>query len=297
MPRPIWKGHISFGLVNIPVTLFSAERKTGLNFHLIDSRDHARIRYERVNEDTGEEVPWDQVIRGYEYSEGNYVMLGDEDFKRVEIENSQTIEIESFVPRDEISDIFFEKPYYLVPGKKGEKGYVLLREALREAGRVGIAKVIIRTRQYLAALEPLGDGLALNLLRFQQEIQPIEQFETPKGSMKDYKISASEKGMAGKLVESMSEKWEPSKYHDEYKEMLMNWIEQKADKSQPAKRSKESKQKESPAEIVDMMDLLKQSVKMGGRGAAKKAANAKKEKPTAPKKKARAPQRAKRAAG
>lgn len=295
MARPIWKGQISFGLVLIPVTLYGAERRSGLSFHLIDSRDKARIRYERINEETGHEVPWDQVIRGYEYSEGNYVMLGDEDFKQVQMENSKTIAIETFVPRDSIADIYFDKPYYLVPDKKGEKPYVLLREALRESKRAGIAKVVIRTREYIAALEPLEEGLVLNLLRFHQEIQPMSQYDMPKGSMKEYKISPLEKGMAGKLIESMASEWDPAAYHDEYKEMLMKWIEQKADKSKPAKAAKGRGAKEKPAEVVDMMDLLKRSLGQEGKAAGQGAPRAGK-KPVAKRKKA-APKRPQRAVG
>src|SRR5687768_6241532 len=165
MARPIWKGHISFGLVNVPVTLYSGEQRADLSFRLLDSRNAARIRYERVNEETGEEVPWDKIIKGYEYDNGNYVLLSDEEIENASPELTRTIEIEQFVDMQDIDVRYFDKPYVLVPDKKGEKGYVLLREAIREAGKAGIAKVVIRARQYLAALIAQGDALVLQLLR------------------------------------------------------------------------------------------------------------------------------------
>src|ERR1043166_6522934 len=152
MPRPTWKGHITFGLVNIPVNLYPAEQRTDLELHMLDSRDHKRVRYERVNEDTGQEVPWNDVVRGYEYSDGNYVVLTDTELKKAAPEQTKSIEIEGFVDADQIDLMYYDKPYYLEPAKGGEKGYVLLREVLKESRKIGISKVVIRTRQYIAAL-------------------------------------------------------------------------------------------------------------------------------------------------
>lgn len=261
MARPIWKGQISFGLVNIPVTLYSAEVRNDLSFRLLDSRDRARVRYERVNEATGEEVPWNQVVRGYEYDDGSYVLVSDEDLKRVAIEATQTVEIEGFVDREDIDLHFYDKPYYLVPGKKGEKGYVLLREALKKTGKVGIARVVIRTRQYLAAVIPMGDGLVLDLLRFAQEIRNLGEFNLPEGKLEDYKISDKELDMAETLISSMSMSWNPEEYHDEYRDALMKWLEERIEAGQlEAAAPGEVAEAEPPPPPINIMELLKKSV-------------------------------------
>jgi DNA end-binding protein Ku len=266
MARPIWKGHITFGLVNIPVTLFSAEVRTDLHFNMLDSRNNARVRYERVNEATGEEVPWDQIVKAFEYDDNNYVILEEEDFKRAAPESTQTVEIEDFVEQDAIEYVYFDKPYYLVPGKKGEKGYVLLRETLRRSKKVGIAKVVIRKREYLAALVPEGEMLVLELLRFHQELRPVNEFDVPGHDIEDYKISKRELEMAGQLVEAMTSTWEPAKYHDEYRDALMAWIEKKAAAGGAAPSAEASEETKEPAgEIVDFMELLKRSVEKSGK--------------------------------
>ena len=261
MARPIWKGHISFGLVNVPITLMPAEQRTELSFHLLDNRDKARIKFKRVNEITGEEVPWDQIVKGYEYNGGSYVLLSDEDFKKAAVEASQTIEIQDFVDRKAVDYVFFEKPYYLVPGKKGEKGYVLLRETLRRTDKVGIAKVVIRTKQYLAALIAEGDALVLDLLRFNDELRNPSEYELPTGKMSDFKVSEGEIKMAEKLVEAMVNDWQPEKYKDDYQEALMNWIEEKIKSGKTEEIPEvEEEGEEEGAEIIDMMALLKKSL-------------------------------------
>ncbi len=266
MARPIWKGHITFGLVNIPVTLFSAELRTDLHFNMLDSRNKARVRYERVNEATGEEVPWDQIVKAFEYDDNNYVILEEEDFKRAAPESTQTVEIEDFVEQDAIEYVYFDKPYYLVPGKKGEKGYVLLRETLRRSKKVGIAKVVIRKREYLAALVPEGDMLVLELLRFHQELRPVKEFDVPGHDIEDYKISKRELEMAGQLVEAMTSTWDPANYHDEYRDALMAWIEKKAAAGGATPTAEPADETNEPAgEIVDFMELLKRSVQKSGK--------------------------------
>ena len=259
MPRPVWKGHISFGLVNVPITLYSAEQKTGLKFNLLDSRDQARVRYERVNEVTGEEVPWNQIVKGYEYEDGNYVLLEDEDFQQAAVEATQTVEIEGFVDEAEISSLYYEKPYYLVPQGKGEKGYVLLRETLRSMKKVGIARVVIRTRQYMAALLVHGDALVLNLLRFTQELRDPGNFDLPTGSLKDYNVSARELDMAEKLIRAMGMEWEPDQFHDEYREALLDWIQKKVRTGETTAPAEEEAPPET-TEPVDIMELLRASV-------------------------------------
>ena len=179
MARPIWNGTISFGLLNVPVQLYSGERTVDLHFRMLDSRDNSPVRYERVNSETGEEVPWKELVKGFEYSKGNYVVLDEADIRKAAPQSTETVEIEAFVQRDQIDPMFFEKPYYLVPSKKAEKGYVLLREVLAKTGKVGISRVVIRTRQYLAALSPRGDALMLDLMRFPQEIVKADEFSLP----------------------------------------------------------------------------------------------------------------------
>src|SRR5690606_25953408 len=170
MPRGLWKGAISFGLVNVPVELFSAEkRSTELDLTMLDRRDLAPVGYKRYNKATGEDVPWSEIVKGYEYEDGKYVVLSEEDFRRANVEATKTVDIQAFVDAGEVPPLYFETPYYLVPGKRGEKAYALLREALKKAGRIGIATVVIRTRQYLAALIPYGDLLLMNTIRYAAE--------------------------------------------------------------------------------------------------------------------------------
>lgn len=260
MPRPIWKGHITFGLVNIPVTLYSAEERDEVHFRLLDSRNKARVHYERINEETGEEVPWSEVVKAFEYDQGNYVLLNDEDFKRAAPEATQSVEIQDFVNREDVHYIYFDKPYYLLPGKKGEKGYALLREVLRRTGKIGIAKVVIRTRQYLAALVAEGDALLLELLRFHQELKKPEEFEFPKADLKEYQINEREIDMAVKLVENMTSPWKPEKYHDDYRDALMKWIDEKVRKGEQYLPPHPEEPERVGAEVINLMDVLKRSV-------------------------------------
>lgn len=287
MARPIWKGHISFGLVSIPITLYSAEKRFDLHFKLLDSRDKAKIRYSRVNEVTGEEVPWDQIVKGYEYDDDKYVIVEDEEFKKVAVEATRTIEIEDFIERDSIDYPYFDKPYFVVPDKKNQKGYVLLREVLRNTGKVGIAKVVIHTREYLSALFASEDVLVLELLRFEQELRSPGEFELPEGGLSDYKVTKKEVELAEKLVEAMTTKWQPKKYKDEYRDELMEWIQKKA-KSGGVEAAPESPEEpeEEGGKVIDMMELLKKSVEgKGDSGKARRKTAAPKKKPSGSRKK------------
>ncbi len=278
MARPIWKGSVSFGLVTIPVTLFSAEnREEEISFHMLDRENHARIKYKRVNEVTGEEVPWDRIVKGYEYEDGQYVFLGEEDFKRAAVEATQTVAIEDFVDRDAVDYSYFDKPYYLVPGKGGERAYALLRETLERTNKIGIARVVLRTKQYLAAMIPEGDALLLDLVRYPTELRKPEDIGIPEAVKKAGKLKPQELAMAEQLVETMTSEWEPEKYRDEYRDKLMKWIEQKVRKGEmgpaaPTPRAQEDEDAPAPISIVD---LLKRSVEgrgQPGRGAAKAGA-------------------------
>ncbi|MEX2576141.1 MAG: Ku protein [Halofilum sp. (in: g-proteobacteria)] len=267
MPRAVWKGSISFGLVNVPITLFPAEERSELHFRMLDRRDHARVRFSRVNEATGEEIPWNEIVRGFEYEDGQYVLLAPEDFEQVAVEATKTIDIEQFVAAKEVDYVYFDKPYYLVPGKGGEKGYVLLRESLRRSGKMGIARVVIRTRQYIAGLIPEGDALLLDLMRYHEELRSTEQFDLPHKPMAEYRISDREIRMAEQLIDSMTDAWEPSAYKDEYRERLQAYIEEKARSPKGKKRTARADQAGAGgAQVVDMMELLKRSVDERGDG-------------------------------
>ncbi|HLO39767.1 MAG TPA: Ku protein [Phycisphaerales bacterium] len=261
MARPVWRGHISFGLVNIPVNLYTVEQRADLQLHLIDSRDQSRVVYERVNAETGQEVPWDTIVRGYEYSKGNYVILNDAELKRAAPEATKAIEIESFVKLADIDVMYFDKPYYVEPGKHGKKGYVLLREVLKDTGQVGIARVVIRTRQYMAAVMPQGNVLILELLRYAQELKEPKGLEIPSSGAKANGVTPQELKIAQTLVESMTARWEPERNHDEYRDALMKWIDKKikaGDMAQSAEPEPEAEE-EAPAPI-NFMELLKKSV-------------------------------------
>lgn len=272
MAHPIWKGHISFGLVNVPVVLYSAEKRAGdLSFRLIDSRNSARIRYERVNEETGEEVPWDKIIKGYEYEDGNYVLLSNEEIENASPELTRAIEIEQFVDLDDIDVRYFEKPYVLVPDNKGKKGYVLLREAIKDAGKAGIARVVIRARQYLAALIVQDDALVLELLRYNQELADLRQFDLPSHNLRENSVTKKEIELATRLIDGMTVKWNASKYHDEYRDALMKMVERKIKSGQTEAVDLEPGDEPAVPSTINFMDVLKRSVEHTSRGKAKPA--------------------------
>lgn len=260
MPRPIWKGHVSFGLVNIPVVLHSAEQANELHFRMLDRRDRAPIKYERRNASTGEPVAWDDIVKGYPYDEANFVLLSDEDFKQAAVEASQTVEIQDFVDAAAISPMYYDKPYYLAPVNKGEKGYALLRETLRRTKKVGVATVVLRTRQYVGVLLPVGKVLVLNLLRFHEELRSADDLPLPGEELAEYKITDRELAMAEQLVESMTGLWEPEKYRDEYRDKLLHWIEQKARSGELSPTSAVEAPEEEPGPVVNIMDLLQKSL-------------------------------------
>ena len=290
MARAIWKGSISFGLVNIPVGLYTAESRDEIHFKLLDKKTMSPIHYKRVSEESGKEVPWQENVRGYEFEKGKYVVVSDEDLKRAAPEATQTIDITDFVDIDEISPLYFDKPYYLAPDKKGAKAYALLREVLRRTGKAGIAKVVIRTRQYLAAVVARGDVLTLELMRYAHELRDPSELDVPKGKEG---VSERELEMAERLVEGMVEAWDPEKYKDEYRRDLMKMIEERAKAGQLEESPEPAPKPARTADnVVDLMALLKQSVESGGakkpakpaaKSSAKKAAA---KKPAAAKKKA-----------
>ncbi len=253
--RAIWKGSISFGLVNIPIALFPATQREELKFRLLRESDLSPVNYKRVAENDGKEVPWDQIVKGYEYEKGKFVVLKDEDFARVDIEATQTVDILAFVTQEEVNPLFFYKPYYMEAQKGGDRPYVLLRDALRGSGKIGIAKVVIRTRQHLAAVKPQDDSLILELMHFPSELRATTDFKQPK----EIGMSKKELAMAQTLIETMTEKWDPQAYKDDYREALETMIEEKiaggpAEAPKPPSRPRSSK-------VIDLVAILEQSLK------------------------------------
>src|SRR5205814_1576739 len=246
MARAIWKGSISFGLVNIPVALYPATRREEFKFRLLRKSDLSPVNYKRVAEKDGKEVPWDQIVKGYEYEKGKYVVLKDDDFERVDLEATQTVDIQDFVNVDEIDPIYFYKPYYLEPQKGGDKAYALLRDALKESKKVGIAKVVIKTRQYLAGVKAEDGVLVLELMHFAEELADSDQLHVPK------KIEPAKReiNMAKALIDSMSSKWNPEKYRDDYREALMEVIEEKVDAGGKEIEEK-PKKAPKPTKVID----------------------------------------------
>jgi DNA end-binding protein Ku len=263
--RAIWKGSISFGLVNIPIALYPATRKEELSFRLLRRTDLSPVNYKRVAEKDGKEVPWDDIVKGYEYEKGKYVVLKDEDFQRVDLEATQTVDIQDFVHQEEIDPMFFYKPYYLEPQKGGDKAYALLRESLEKSKKVGIAKVVIKTRQYLAGVKPEGDALVLELMHFAEELADPSKLHVPK----KIEVGRREMNIATALVDSMSSKWNPQKYHDDYREALMEVIEEKVEAGGKEIEEK-PKKAPKPTKVIDLVSVLQQSLEKTG-GAKKKS--------------------------
>jgi len=270
MARPIWSGSLSFGLLNIPVSLMSGERRTDLSFRMLDSRDKKPIRFERVNAETGEEVPWKDIIKAFEYDKGSYVVVEKEDIAAAAPETHESVDVEAFVDAASIGLRFFEKPYILVPGKKAEKGYVLLRETLKSTGKVGIARVVIRTREYLCAVMPEGDALILILLRYPQELVAPDDYKLPQGQTGDYRIAPKEMEMATQLINSMTSEWDPEGYHDEFRERLSAIIQKRIkDVGSTTKFEEPAQHEDATTNVVDFMSLLQKSLETNKRTPAK----------------------------
>ena len=264
MPRELWKGAIRFGLVHIPVSLYPAEQGEELSFTMLDKRDLQPVGYKRYNKETGEEVPYEQIVKGYEYEDGRYVTLEKEDFKRANVEATQTVDIIGFIDAGEIPPYYLEAPYYLAPGKHGEKGYALLREVLERTGKVALANVVIRTRQHIAVLYPRDNVLILNTLRYQTELRPAKDLEVPK-DLKDAKVQPNEIKMAERLIGDMSMKWDPRQYHDTYRDDLLKMIEEKA--AGHVKAAPKAKRAPREAEVIDFAKLLERSLSSNRRAA------------------------------
>ena len=261
--RAIWKGSISFGLVNIPIGLYSATRRDELSFRQLRKSDLSPINYKRVAEVDQKEVPWEDIVKGYEYEKGQFVVVTDEDFKRANVEATQTVEITDFVNLDDIDPMFYDKPYYLEPQKGGKKAYALLRDTLKETGKVGIAKVVIKTKQHLAAVKPKDNVIVLELMHFADELLAPDELDLPK----DEAVGKKELDMAKTLVQSMTSKWNPEKFQDDYTSKLKEVIEEKVaagGKDLPTPKGKAK----APTNVVDLVAILKKSIEENSGGAA-----------------------------
>jgi len=268
MARTLWKGAISFGLVHIPVGLYSAEKRNSFDLTMLDRRSMKPVGFKRYNKETGEDVQWDDIVKGYEYEKDRYVVLTEEDFKRANVEATQTVDILSFVTRDEIGPMYYETPYYLAPDKRGHKGYALLRETLTQTGKIGIANVVIRTRQYVAALIPYKHVILMNTLRYPTELRDTDDLDVPSSNLKEVGVSPREVEMARRLVEGMSASWKPEDYRDTYHEDLLALVEKRVQAGQTEMVTEPStgeEQRPAKGEVVDLMALLKKSVEEKGK--------------------------------
>ncbi len=266
MPRAMWKGSIAFGLVNIPIELYSAVRDHRPKFRMLHARDEAPIRYERVCQTDGKAVGWEELVKGYEYEKGRFVVLTRDDFKTAAIEKTKTIDILDFVDPDEIDERYFETPYYLQPAKGADRSYALLRQAIAESGKIGIAKVILRDAQHLAAVETIGKAMVLTMMRFADELADLGDYRFPDAEG----IRPAELTMATQLIDNLSVKWDPGKYTDEYTDNLMKVIQGKIKGRTPKLKERETPQS---ADVVDLMSRLRASLEgKGAAGGTKKAA-------------------------
>ncbi|CAN7684892.1 Ku protein [Variovorax sp. LjRoot84] len=271
-PRVLWKGAISFGLVHIPVALYSATVDHSIDFDWLDKRTMDPVGYKRVNKKTGKEIAREQIVKGIEYEDGEYVLLSDKEIADAYPKTTQTIEIETFVPADSIPFVYLERPYYVAPINRGAKVYALLRETLKRAGRIGVARVVIQTKQHLAALVPVGPGLVLNLLRWGADIRPWKDLPLPSESAKQVGLSERELKMAGELVKDMSSDWDPDEFKDSFKDEIMRLVDQKVEAGQTEEVTKlepiEEQAGRSGAKILDLTELLQRSLRKGGKAAA-----------------------------
>jgi DNA end-binding protein Ku len=260
----MWKGSLAFGLVNIPIELYTATRDHRPKFRLLHAKDEAPVRYERVCQSEGKPVGWEDLVKGYEYEKGQFVVITKDDFKTAALEKTKTIDILDFVDPAEVDERYFETPYYLQPGKGADRAYALLREAIRDSGRIGIAKVILRDAQHLAAVEAIGDAMVLTMMRFADELADLNDFRFPKAEA----IRPAELNMARQLIESLSAKWNPEKYTDEYRDNLMKVIQAKLKGRKPRLEERETPQS---ADVVDLMARLRASLEAKGAPRAKAA--------------------------
>jgi DNA end-binding protein Ku len=259
--RAFWKGSLSFGLVNIPVALITAEEKKGLHFHMLDKRDNSPIGYRTYNKRTGKEVRRREIVKAFEYEKGSFVVVTDSDFERANVKATRQVEIEDFVDLAEVDPMLFDRPYYVVPQKGAEKGYALLRDVLRDSQKAAIAKIVMHKNQKLAAISAKGDYLVLETLRFADEVIEVKEANFLDPKVAEVKTSARDLKIAERLVEEMTSPWKPEKYHDTYREDLMRLIQKKAKKGGAIEVEEVETPATSSAEVVDLTSLLERSLK------------------------------------
>jgi DNA end-binding protein Ku len=262
MGRPLWKGTLGFGLVSIPVEMHTAVRDTGPHFHFLRESDLSRIQFQKVAEKDQKPVDKDELVKGYEYEKGRYVILTKEDFDKAAVKRNGAIELLDFVPADEVDDRFFDKPYYLLPAKGGERAYALLRDALRESGKIGIAKIVMRDTPHLAGVEAINDALVLSTMRFNEEVVPESEYKFPRADLRGAELK-----MAQQLIDGLTGEWDPEKYTNEYRANLLKIIEAKRKHKTP---KLEAQHVEADEKVVDLMERLRAS--LGQAGAARRPA-------------------------
>jgi len=274
MARAIWKGTISFGLVNVPVELFPASESHSLSFSMLDKRDFSPVGYKRYNKTTGKEVPWNDIVKGYEYEKDQYVVMSDEDFRRANVQQAKSVEISTFVDAKSIPPQYFETPYYLVPGERAQKVYALLRETMRSTNKVGVCQVVIRTTHHLAAVMPVGEALMMITLRYANELRKEKEFDFPPMSLKSTGVTPKELDLAQKLIADMSGDFDPAEFEDTYNEDLLQRIEEKVKRGETHVLTKPEAEGAEPrsAQVIDLMELLKRSIDKTSRGTPQRAA-------------------------
>ena len=253
MARALWTGSLSFGLVNIPIEIHTAVKDRGPHFRLLRKTDRSRIHFQRVAEKDGEVVEWEDIVKGYEFAKGQFVVLTPEDFEKAALKKDRVIDIQDFVKGDAIDDRYFDKPYYLLPGRGGDKAYALLREGIRESGRIGVAKFVLRSKQRLAAIEAIGDALVLSTMRFRDELASLEEYEFPK----EKGIPQKQLQLAERLIEEFAADWDPEKYTDDYRENIMKVVHAKREKVKPDLQPETDPQS---AQVIDLMERLRKSL-------------------------------------
>ncbi|RRV11123.1 Ku protein [Stutzerimonas xanthomarina] len=260
MPRTIWKGAVSFGLVHIPVALVPATTRQGIDFDWLDKRSMDRVGYKRINKTTGEDIDSENIVKGVEYEKGHYVVISDDEIKGAHPKATQTVDIVAFVDAKDISFLYIDTPYYLTPDRRGEKVYALLRETLIQTGKVGIANVVLRNKQHLAVVMPLGKALVMNTLRWADEVRGVEYLEL-KDEALDPDLAERELDMAKRLVEDMTEKWKPEQYKDTFQDQIMDLVEKKAREGKlEAVGGPEEAVDRRSADVIDLTELLKRSL-------------------------------------
>ena len=253
MARALWTGALSFGLVNIPIEIHTAVKDKGPHFRMLRKKDKSRIQFQRVAESDGEVVEWADIVKGYEYAKGQFIVLTPQDFEKAALKKDRVIDIQDFVESDAVDDRYFDKPYYLLPGRGGDKAYALLREAIKASGRMGIAKFVLRSKQRLAGIEAIGDALVLSTMRFRDELAKLEDYDFPAAKG----VQKKQLQLAQRLIEEFASEWEPEKYTDDYRHNIMKVVEAKRDKTAPDLEPESDPQS---AKVVDLMERLRKSL-------------------------------------